>query len=123
MNIALWIVQALVALAFFVAGFMKAFLPIKTVAKAFQLALSLPLAFVRFIGIFEILGAIGLVLPPLTNILPWLAIAAAVGCILAAGSGMIFHISRRESSVIGVNIVLIILSLFIIFGRVALAPF
>ena len=52
-----------------------------------------------------------------------LAVAAAVGFILAAGGGAIVHILRGEYSVIGVNIILIILCIFVIYGRVALAPF
>jgi uncharacterized membrane protein YphA (DoxX/SURF4 family) len=123
MNIVLWIVQILVAIGFFMVGFMKAFQPLETLAKSFKWVPSFPVAFVRFIGICEMLGAIGIVLAPLTHILPWLAIAAAVGFILAAGGGAIVHISRHEYSVISINIVLIILSLFIIYGRVALAPF
>src|SRR5579859_3718970 len=110
MNIALWIVQALIALVFFVVGFMKAFLPLETLAKAFQWVPSFPSAFVRFVGICEMLGAIGMVLPPLAHILPWLAIAAAVGFILTAGGGTVVHLSRREYSVISVNLVLIVLS-------------
>jgi putative oxidoreductase len=123
MNIALWIVQVLVALVFFVVGFMKAFLPLETLAETFQWVPSFPSAFVRFLGICEMLGAIGMVLPPLAHILPWLASAAAGGFILTAGGGTVVHLSRREYSVISVNIVLIIFSLFIIYGRVALAPF
>ncbi|HKV01129.1 MAG TPA: DoxX family protein [Ktedonobacteraceae bacterium] len=123
MNIALWIVQALIALVFFVVGFMKAFLPLETLAKPFQWVPSFPSAFVRFLGICEMLGAIGMVLPPLAHILPWLAIAAAVGLILTAGGGTVVHLSRREYRVISINLVLIVLSLFIIYGRVALAPF
>ena len=123
MNIALWMVQALVALVFLVVGFMKAFLPLETLAKAFQWVPSFPSAFVRFLGICEILGAIGMVLPPLAHILPWLAIAAAGGFILTAGGGTVVHLSRREYRVIGVNLVLMVLSLFLIYGRVALAPY
>jgi putative oxidoreductase len=123
MNIVLWIVQVLVAILFFIVGFMKAFLPLETLAKAFKWVPSFPAAFVRFIGVCEILGAIGIVLAPLTHILPWLAIAAAIGFILAAGGGAVVHISRHEYGVISINIVLILLSLFIIYGRVALAPF
>ena len=122
MNIVLWVVQVLVAIMFLMVGFMKAFQPLDQVAKSFKWVPSFPPAFVRFIGICEILGAIGILLPPLVHILPWLAIAAAVGFILAAGGGAVVHISRHEYSVIGVNIVLIILCIFVIYGRVALAP-
>ena|SRR5579884_3046559 len=123
MNIVLWIVQVLVAIGFFMVGFMKAFQPLETLAKSFKWVPSFPAAFVRFIGFSEMLGAIGIVLAPLTHILPWLAIAAAVGFILAAGGGAVVHISRHEYGAISINIVLILLSIFIIYGRMALAPF
>ena len=123
MNIVLWIVQVLVAIMFLMVGFMKAFQSLDTLAKSFKWVPSFPPAFVRFLGICEILGAIGILLPPLIHILPWLAIAAAVGFIVAAGGGAVVHILRGEYSVIGVNIILIILCIFVIYGRVVLVPF
>ncbi|MBV9227861.1 MAG: DoxX family protein [Chloroflexi bacterium] len=123
MNITLWIIQALVAILFLIVGYLKAFQPLDTLAKSFKWIPSFPPSFVRFLGICEILGAIGIVLPPLTHILPWLAIAAAVGFILAAGGGAIVHIARREYAVIVPNIILVILSAFVIYGRLTLAPF
>jgi putative oxidoreductase len=116
MNIVLWIVQVLVAILFFIAGCMKTFQPLDTLAKLFKWVPSFPATFVRFLAICEMLGAIGIVLAPLTHILPWLVIAAAIGFILATGGGAVVHISQCEYSAISVNIVLILLSLFII-GR------
>jgi len=117
MNIALWIVQVLLLGMYAMAGVMKTF----TTAKAKE---TLPWAkgrsdaFVRFIGISELLGALGMVLPMLTGILPWLTPLAAVGLaiiqILAIFSE---HLPKKEYNVIPMNIVLLALAVFIVWGR------
>ena len=68
MNIVLWIVQGLLALAFLLAGFMKTFRPVETLKKNMDWVRVVPTPFVRFIGVSEILGAIGLILPAITGI-------------------------------------------------------
>lgn len=123
MNIALWIVQGLLALMFLFAGTRKAFQPLPAVKKSFPWANHVPAGLTRFIGISESLGALGLILPAVTGILPWLTIAAALGLAVVMVCAMIFHISRREFSVLGINLVLLLLALFIVLGRWFLAPF
>jgi hypothetical protein len=54
--------------------------------------------------VLEVLGAIGLVLPPMTGIVPWLAIAAAIGLALIQIGGIALHLSRGEARLIGLNI-------------------
>ena len=71
----------------------------------------------------ELLGGIGLILPAVTHILPWLTVAAAIGLALVMISAAIFHASRREFSIIGFNIVLLLLAAFVVIGRLTLAPF
>src|SRR5437016_6199459 len=122
MNIVLWIVQGLLALAFLLAGFTKAFMPLATVKKNMPWANEVPASFVRFIGVAEILGAIGLILPAATGIAPWLTVAAAVGLVVVMLSASVFHASRRENANIGMNVVVLLLAAFIIVGRLALAP-
>ena len=117
MNIALWIVQGLLALAFLMAGFMKAFRPIEALKKNMAWVATTAPSFVRFIGVAELLGAIGLILPKATGILPWLTVAAAIGLIIVMISAAIFHASRKEYSHIGPNIVLLLLAAFIAVGR------
>src|SRR6266508_6835518 len=80
MNIALWIVQALVALIFLFTGGMKLVLPIEEMMK--QMPLALPGWFVRFTGVAEVLGAIGLILPRLLHIRPGLTLLAAAGLVI-----------------------------------------
>jgi putative oxidoreductase len=123
MNIALWIVQGLLALAFLLAGSMKAFAPLNTVRKNMSWANDVGVPFVRFIGVAELLGGIGLILPAITGIQSWLTIAAALGLVVVMVSASIFHASRREYQNIGMNVVLLLLAAFIVLGRWALAPF
>jgi uncharacterized membrane protein len=123
MSIALWAVQGLLALTFLFVGLTKAFFPLPTVKKNFPWANDVPAALVRFIGVCELLGGIGLILPAVTHILPWLTMAAATGLALVMISAVIFHASRREFSMIGFNIALLLLAAFVVVGRVTLAPF
>ncbi len=122
MNIVLWIAQGLLALAFLLAGFMKAFQPLATLKKNMAWVNNFPAAFVRFIGAAELLGAIGLILPAVTGIAPWLTVAAAGGLVVVMVSASVFHVSRREFSRIGMNVVLLLLAVIIVVGRLAVAP-
>lgn len=122
MNIILWVVQGLLALAFLLAGFMKATRPIDALSKRMAWVSTLPVAFVRFIGVAEVLGAIGLILPMVTDILPWLTAAAAAGLVVVQASAIIFHLSRNEARVVPGNAVLLLLAALVIIGRLAVAP-
>jgi uncharacterized membrane protein YphA (DoxX/SURF4 family) len=75
---ALWVVQALLALLFLFAGGMKLVLPAEEIAKQ----MPLPVPFMRFIGVTELLGGLGLVLPALTGIRPGLTPLAAAGLVI-----------------------------------------
>jgi putative oxidoreductase len=123
MNIVLWIVQILLGVMFIFAGFLKTFRPLDSLAKQMPWVPHVPPALVRFIGTTQLLGGIGLILPPLTGIQPGLAIWAGLGLavtmLLAAG----FHIMRREFSSIGINVVLLLIAAFIVYGRWQIAPF
>ena len=121
-NIVLWVIQGLLALAFLLAGFMKTFQPVATLKKNMSWVNDVPVAFVRFIGVAELLAAIGLIAPAATGIVPWLTVAAAVGLVVVMLSASVFHASRRENANIGMNVVLLLLAAFIIVGRLALAP-
>ena len=117
MNIALWIAQVLLALLFGMAGMMKTFQTSKAKGQ-------LPWAknrsdrFVQFIGISEILGAVGLILPMLTGILPWLTPIAAIGLSLIQLLAIFTeHLPKKEYNVIPVNIILLAFAVFIIAGR------
>lgn len=119
MNIALWVVQGLLALSCVFSGLSKAFQPVATVKQLFPWANHVSASQVRFIGVSELLGGIGLILPALTGIFPWLTVAAAVGLVLLMLCAVIFHAWHREFRSIGVNAVLLGLSVLIVVGRLA----
>ena len=122
MNIALWIVQILLALAFAMAGIMKVTQPIDRLETRMGWVKDVGPRGVRLIGSLEILGAIGLILPAVTGILPWLTPVAAVGFVLTMVGAMITHGRRGEYSNIGANLVLLVLALFVVYGRFVIVP-
>ncbi len=122
MDIVLWIVQGLLALAFLMAGFMKTFMPISTLQKRMTWVSTVAAPFVRFIGVAELLGAIGLILPEATGILPRLTVVAAVGLVIVMLSAAVFNALRREYSGVGVNVALLLLAALVVIGRLTFAP-
>ena len=122
MNIVLWVVQILLALAFAMAGFMKVSQPIDKLETRMGWVKDVGRRGVRLIGSLELLGAIGLILPAVTGIWPWLTPVAAAGLALTMVGAMITHGRRGEYSGIGANVVLLILALFVVYGRVVLVP-
>lgn len=122
MNLALWIIQALVGGVFLVAGFLKSTQPARKLAPAMPWVRDVRLAWPRFIGLCEMLGALGLVLPGVTHIQPWLTVVAAGGLAMIMADAAMFHQSRREYAMITVNVVFFSLALLIVYGRWVLAP-
>src|SRR5690348_12145658 len=99
MNIVLWVVQILLALVFLMAGGLKATQPIEKLAVRMKYVSALkPPQLVRLIGILEVLAAIGLLLPAITGILPWLTPVAAIGLVLTMIGAMIVHVQLGEGS-------------------------
>ena len=119
MTIFLWILQALLAAMFLMAGTMKATQPIDKLAPKLPWVTSYSPATVRFIGIAELLGAIGLILPAATGILPILTPIAAVGLAIIMILASVFHLRRKEYSGIAFNVVLLIVMLVVAVGRFA----
>ncbi len=122
MNIVLWVLQILLALAFLGAGIMKVSQPIANLKKNMSWVEAAPVGAVRTIGVLEILGALGLILPAVTHILTWLTPVAAIGLVLTMIGAMILHIRLKETNRLVAPIVLLILALIIVYGRFALAP-
>ena len=117
MIIALWVAHILLAAMYGMAGIMKTFQTAKA-KEQLSWAKNRSDGFVRFVGISELLGALGLTLPLVTGILPWLTILAAVGLILIQLLAIFTeHLPKKEYNVIPINIVLIAISVFIILGR------
>jgi uncharacterized membrane protein YphA (DoxX/SURF4 family) len=122
MNIALWVVQALLALGFGMGGFMKAVTPIAELAKKMDWAGTMPEALVRFIGISEVAGALGLILPAATRVRPRLTPLAAAGLVVVMILAALFHVSRSEFHVLPTNLVMGGLAAFVAWGRYSKAP-
>lgn len=119
MNIALWIAQGLLAAMYLMVGIMKTFQPGK-VRENPQMtwAHNRQDAFIRFVGISELLGGLGLILPMLTGILPWLTPIAAAGLALIQLLAIFTeHLPKKEFNVIPVNVVLLGLAVFVVLGR------
>jgi uncharacterized membrane protein len=116
MNLALWIVQGILAAAFVAFGGMKLFAYEKYKATTEKNGPSgLTRGLVSFIGVAELAGAIGIILPIAAGVAPWLSAWAAAGLsaimLLAIG----YHVRRRESLV--APAVLFALAAFVVFGR------
>jgi uncharacterized membrane protein YphA (DoxX/SURF4 family) len=122
MNNALWIVQTVLALAFLMAGTMKTFQPLDKAAKSLGWVKDVPASLVRFIGLSELLAALGLVLPAVTGIMPWLTPLAGVGLVIVMISASVSHASRREYQTIAFNFVILVLAAFVAYGRFAVVP-
>jgi len=117
MNIALWIVQGLLAAMYLMSGVMKT-LQTSKAKEQFPWAKNRSDSFVRFVGISELLGALGLILPLVTGILPWLTVLAAIGLTLVQLLAIFTeHLPKKEYNVIPVNIVLVALAVFVVIGR------
>jgi uncharacterized membrane protein YphA (DoxX/SURF4 family) len=120
LNIALWIAQILLAAMYGMAGGMKTFRTAKT-KEQFPWAKNRSEGFVRFVGISELLGALGLILPIITGLMPWLTVLAAVGLTLIQLLAIFTeHLPKKEYNVIPINVLLIAISAFIVFGHWAL---
>jgi hypothetical protein len=119
MNMVLWVLQALLALAFFAHGCLMLFPPASMVA---QMNASLPRWFQLFIGVAEILAAVGLTLPGLTRIQPWLVSAAAAGLMIVMICATVFHLARGEVTSAITTVVLLAMATFVAYMRWRVAP-
>jgi hypothetical protein len=119
MNIVLWILQVLLAVAFFAHGWLL-LAPPPDIAG--QMAAALPRWFWVFLGVAEVAAAIGLTLPGLTRIQPWLVTWAAVGVMIVMVSATVWHIARNENSSALVTLVLLAMATFVAYARYRVLP-
>ena len=117
-----WVVQVLIGLAFTFAGLTKLTQPMDALAVQMPWTVAVGMAMTRFIGVSELLGGIGLILPTALRIKPQLTPLAGAGLalvmLLAAG----FHATRAEYPGIAVNVVMGGLAAFVAWGRFKKAP-
>jgi hypothetical protein len=118
MNAFLWIVQAVLAALFALSGVVKAVLSREKLIVRYPWVSDVPLATVRFIGVVEVLGALGLVIPAATGIVPVLTPLAAAGLAVLMGLATVFHVRRKEWD--GVRIAAVV---FVVTALLAVARF
>lgn len=121
MNSVLWILQIFLAVVFVWHG--RLYVTWSAAAEAWHekqhpgKPLGLSPALRTFIGICELLAAVGLLVPWFTGVLPWLTPLAAAGLMLVMIGAMVFHLSRREYGTVAISVVLIALCVIVAFGR------
>lgn len=119
MNIVVWVLQVLLAAAFFAHGLLFLSPPPEI---AVQMDASLPRWFQLFLGVAEILAAVGLILPGVTRILPWLVTWAAAGIMFVLASATVWHVVRAEYSSALITLVMLALATFVAYVRHRLIP-
>jgi len=119
MNVALWIVQGLLAALFLFAGGAKLVLPLDQMAGP----VALPGWFLRLLGVAEVLGAFGLVLPGLLRIRPGLTPLAAAGLVIIMIGATVVTLVGGMVAVALMDLVVALLAAFVAYGRWRLAPY
>lgn len=119
MNILLWVLQTLLAIAFLAHGWLFLSPPAEMVD---QMNASLPRWFQLFVGVAEVLAAVGLTLPALTRIQPWLVAWAAAGIMIVTASATVFHLVRGEMSSAATTLILFGIATFVAYMRYRVAP-
>jgi DoxX-like protein len=115
---ALWIVQGLLALVFLFAGGTKLVLPLEVLTAQ----MPLPGRLVRFIGVAEVLGAVGLILPGLLRIRPGLTPLAAAGLVIIMIGATVLTLAGGDRALALIPLVVGLLSAFVAYGRWRLMP-
>ena len=119
MNIVLWVLQVLLALAFLAHGLLFLWPPPEI---AVLMNASLPRWFQLFLGVAEVLAAVGLTLPGLTRIMPWLVTWAAVGIMIVIVSATVYHVVRGEISSAAITLLLLAMATFVAYMRHRVLP-
>jgi len=119
MNALLWVLQVLLAAAFLAHGLMLLFPPAEIVA---QMDASLPRWFQLFLGVAEVAAAVGLTLPGVTRVMPWLVSWAAVGIMIVMISATIWHIARGEISSAVITAILLVMASYVAYMRWRVVP-
>ena len=122
MNIVLWILQVVLARLFGLAGGAKLTQPKAKLAAQMGWVEDFSQGTVRVIGGVELLAAIGLILPAITGILPILTPLAALGLVLTMLGAMLTHLRRKDQPMIGMNFVLVLLAVAVVYGRFVAVP-
>jgi hypothetical protein len=122
LHIGLWIVQGLLALIFAGTGLWKLATPIPELAAKMPWMGQVSPGFLYATAVFDLLGGLGILIPSVTRIKPGLAVLAALGCVALMAGAIVFHVSRGEVASTPFNFVLVLLSLFVAWGRRSRSP-
>lgn len=117
MNVFLWVLQAVLAAVFGLAGVMHATLPKEKLRPMLPWVEDFTLTQLRLIGVVELLGALGLFVPAATGIAPILTPLAAVGLAITMLGAAVTHLRRKEPPAVAVNAVLLMLIAFTAWSR------
>jgi hypothetical protein len=105
------------------AAYMKGLMPIPDLAAmGMSWAQGAPVWLVRGIALVEFLGAVGVILPAATRILPQLTVWAAAGLLAIQALAIPFHLFRGEAGLLGFNLIYVALAVFVLWGRVRKVP-
>jgi uncharacterized membrane protein YphA (DoxX/SURF4 family) len=121
-NIIAWTLQILLGAMFLMTGVMKSIQPLDQLATSLPWVKDASVAFVRFIGVAELLAGLGLILPSVLKYKTFLTPLAALGVVLIMIGATVFHISRGETGVIGMNIIIAALAIYVAWARYKKAP-
>jgi uncharacterized membrane protein YphA (DoxX/SURF4 family) len=119
MHVLLWVLQVLLAVAFLAHGLLFLFPPASVVE---QMNASLPRGFQLFLGVAEVLAAVGLTIPGATRIQPWLVPGAAAGVMIVMIGATIWHVMRAETSSAIITAVLLLAATFVAYMRWRVLP-
>ena len=122
LHVGLWVVQGLLGAMFLAVGAMKATQPIAALVSTLGWPEAVPAALVHFIGVAELLGGLGLILPAATRVKPVLTPLAGGGLAMVMLLATIFHISRGELGAMPMPLALGGLAAFVAWGRAVKAP-
>jgi hypothetical protein len=119
MNVVLWVLQILLAVAFAAHGLLFLAPPPDI---AVQMNAALPRWFQLFLGVAEVAAAVGLTLPGLTDVMPWLVTWAAAGVMTVTASATAYHLMRGEISSAFITLLLLGMATFVAFMRHRVQP-
>jgi uncharacterized membrane protein YphA (DoxX/SURF4 family) len=123
MNILLWIIQVLLALLFLFAGGTKLVLPIQVLESMGSAnTIHLPALLLRFLGVCEVLGGLGLILPGLLKIKPGLTALAAAGLVIVMIGAVVVTVAGDGVGAAVVPFMVLLILIFVAYGRLRLAP-
>lgn len=117
MNVFLWVVAGLLAVVFLFAGLTKLIKPKEELRDQMAWVEDFSPRVIKLIAALEVIAAVGLVVPPLVGVVPVLAPLAALGLVLLMAGAIATHSRRKETPMIAVNLVLLVLAAIVVWGR------